>query len=58
MDIAIHVWEIIMENDKAVQKVSWCKQCGFTFVTTFLPESCGSCQGQLVEIGWVEESNG
>lgn len=47
-----------MENDKAVQKVSWCKQCGFTFVTTFLPESCGSCQGQLVEIGWVEESNG
>lgn len=43
---------------KEQQLVSWCKQCGLTFVTTFLPESCGSCQGEVKQIGWVEESNG
>jgi rubrerythrin len=58
MDIAIHVWEEAMNKDDAVQVVSWCKECGTTFVTTHLPESCGFCQGPVKELGWVEESNG
>lgn len=40
------------------QLVNWCKQCGTTHLTTMPQTNCVMCQGELKEIGWVEESNG
>ena len=46
-----------MERSKT-QLVYWCKQCGTTLVVTMPQTACGLCQGDLKEIGWVEETNG
>ena len=44
-----------MSEEKIVQIVAWCRNCGHIFVTGDTQESCESCDGELKEIGWVEE---
>jgi hypothetical protein len=45
-----------MSREDRVQLVYWCKSCGLTSMVTNEMNTCAFCQGELKEIGWVEEA--
>jgi hypothetical protein len=47
-----------MSKEDRVQLVSYCNTCGTAAMTTNTIGTCVLCEGQVKEIGWVEESNG
>jgi rubrerythrin len=47
-----------MNKEDNVKLVSYCNICGTTIITTNTAGTCPLCEGQLYEIGWVEETNG
>jgi len=47
-----------MSREDKVQIVHYCKTCSLTALTTNEMKTCAFCQGQIEEIGWVEENNG
>lgn len=45
-----------MSRKDKIQLVYWCKICELTAVVTNEMNTCAFCQGELKEIGWVEEA--
>lgn len=45
-----------MTKEDRVQNVYWCDTCRTTSVVTNEWISCGFCNGEVEEIGWIEET--